>query len=60
MSNVSDDPDLHHASSFLKSVQKVVIPNDEFESVSDPMIPDFVDARRRVEAASLVRNEHVS
>ncbi|CEL62011.1 hypothetical protein RSOLAG1IB_04762 [Rhizoctonia solani AG-1 IB] len=58
MSNVSDDPDLHHASSFLKSVQKAVIPNDGFESASDPIIPDFVDARRRVEAASLVRNEH--
>ncbi|KAG8733990.1 hypothetical protein FRC11_013828 [Ceratobasidium sp. 423] len=53
-----EDPELRQATSFLQSVQKLTIPDTEFESVSEPIIPDLVDARRRVEAASVIRNEH--
>ncbi|CAE6527298.1 unnamed protein product [Rhizoctonia solani] len=53
-----ENPELQHASSFLQSVQKLAIQDHEFESVSEPIIPELVDARRRVEAASVVRNEH--
>ncbi|GAB1518443.1 hypothetical protein RhiTH_001502 [Rhizoctonia solani] len=56
--NVLEDLDLKHASSFLKSMQKLAIPDEEFESVSEPMIYELTDARRRVEAASMFRNEH--
>ncbi|CAE6455998.1 unnamed protein product [Rhizoctonia solani] len=58
VSEPPEDPDLQHASSFLQSVQRLAIPDTEFESVSDLIIPELVDARRRVEAASVVRNEH--
>ncbi|KDN47050.1 hypothetical protein RSAG8_03827, partial [Rhizoctonia solani AG-8 WAC10335] len=53
-----ENPELQRASSFLQSAQKLAIQDGEFETVSDPIIPELVDARRRVEAASVIRNEH--
>ncbi|CAE6402897.1 unnamed protein product [Rhizoctonia solani] len=53
-----ETPELQHASSFLQSVQNLAIQNGEFETVSEPIIPVLVDARRRVEAANVIRNEH--
>ncbi|CAE6458843.1 unnamed protein product [Rhizoctonia solani] len=53
-----ENSELQSASSFLQSVQKLAIQDTEFENVSGPIIPDLVDARRRVEATSVVRNEH--
>ncbi|KAH7335485.1 hypothetical protein B0J17DRAFT_720010 [Rhizoctonia solani] len=58
VSEPPEDPDVQHASSFLRSVQNLAIQDTEFEDVSEPILPELLDARRRVEAANVIQNEH--